>query len=297
MGYLYLVFFFVVGAAVGSFVNAAVYRLHAKLPLVNARSLCPHCQHRLAARDLVPVVSWLVLRGRCRYCGQPISYHYPTVELVTGLLFAASFAYNIGLTRLSHNPIDVLALVAQLVFITILMIIFWYDLKFMAIPNRVVVPGMVAALAFDLAQIGLNLYQFKQVTAALPIGGYLLNDTNFLTNHLLDIATPYAYGLLAGILLGLVFFVIVWLTQERAMGGGDVKLAVLLGLILPWPYLIPALYLAFLIGSVVGVGLILTRRKKMRTLIPLAPFLVTGTLAAMFFGPQLVLWMITIKPF
>jgi leader peptidase (prepilin peptidase)/N-methyltransferase len=290
--------FFVLGTVVGSFVNAAVYRIRHKLPLGRARSHCPHCKHQLAAQDLIPILSFLLLKGKCRYCGKPISLQYPTVELLTGLLFAGNFVYFFGLAASLHPAYgDIVSFAVRLIFITILMILFWYDLLYMEIPDRVVLPGIIIALLGNIAVVAVSFWDFWNLTAKLPIGKYLLARSDFWQGHLWDLTSPYVYGLGLGLGLAVIFYLIVLLSRERAMGGGDIKLAVLLGLILPWPYLIPALYSGFLIGALVGLGLVLSSRGKMRTLIPLAPFLIAGVFAAMFFGADLLSLMIIFKPF
>jgi leader peptidase (prepilin peptidase)/N-methyltransferase len=295
MVYLFIVF--LLGLIWGSFVNAAVYRLREKMPLFRARSVCPKCKTKLGPVDLIPIISWLYLQGRCRYCGKSISYQYLIVELATGVLFVANYAKFFGISSPSLNPIDWLAFIVQLVFIVLLMIIFVYDLKFMEIPDEVVLPGIIFGLLANAAQIGLSYWQLRDITSKLPIGNYLLTDTNFVQNHLWEIASPYVLGAALGMGLAVLFYAIVFLSRERAMGGGDIKLAFFLGLVLPWPYLIPAIYIGFVLGSLVGIMLLVIQRKKSRSLIPLAPFLITGTFAAMFFGPDLMRVLLSFRLF
>jgi leader peptidase (prepilin peptidase)/N-methyltransferase len=289
---------FIVGTAFGSAINALVFRLRTGLPLFKDRSICPDCHRKLKTEDLVPIISYISLRGRCRYCGKPISLQYPLVELATGLLFMGTFVQYFSLsTRLDIDPATVVTFFAQLFFITILLILLLYDLKHMELPDKILIPGIILAAAVDLAKFGVTVWEFRDVTGKLPLGKYLLANPDFVQRHILDMATPLLYGALAGLVLAAIFYLIVVISRERAMGGGDIKLAVLLGLVLPWPYLVPALYVGFVLGALVGVGLVVLRRKKIKSLIPLGPFLVAGTIAAMFFGSDLLRFLFPFKLF
>ena len=250
--------------------------------------MCPKCKTTLGPAELIPILSYLFQRGKCKSCKERISIRYPAVEVATGVLFAANYIYFFGLMNTRWDWVDVVSFVARLVFIGILMLIFVYDLMYMEIPDQVVLPGIVVALVADIAQVAVSFWQFRSLTESLPIGKYLLSNTSFINSHLWEIGSPYLFGILAGLVLAAIFYVIVLISQERAMGGGDIKLAILLGLILPWPLLVPAMYVGFIVGATVGILVLLLRRGKMKTLIPLAPFLVTGVWTAMYFGADLI---------
>lgn len=288
---------FVLGCAVGSFVNAWTYRLRHNLPLFYDRSICPHCKKKIENKDLVPLLSFIFLRGRCRHCRKKISFQYPLVELAVGILFVASFYQYYGSGLVWPSLLNSFSFVSQLYFITVLMALLLYDLKHMELPDKIVLPGLLTAFVAVLVKIALGVWEFRDNTARLPIGKELLSDANFVSSHVWEIASPHVYGALAGLVLAAIFYVIVLLSRERAMGGGDIKLALLLGLILPWPYLVPAMYVGFILGAVVGVALVVVNRKKMKQLIPLAPFLVAGTLAAIFFGNELFRFLLSVKIF
>lgn len=294
---IFLLLTFILGASVGSFINAWAYRLREGLPIVSARSICPHCKKPLANRDLVPLLSYFELGGKCRNCGKPISIQYLLIELTTGLLFAATFYQYFGLATLDIGIVNLLSFAGQLFFIAVLMALLLYDLKHMELPDQVVIPAILIALFVDAAKVGLGVAQFQTLTKRLPFGTDLLADPNFVSGHVWEIASPVVFGVLAGLGLAAVFYAIVYFSRERAMGGGDIKLAVLLGLILPWPFLIIAIYIGFGLGAVIGLGLVAAGRKKMKGLIPLAPFLVTGVLATFFFGDQLLRFLIALKIF
>lgn len=297
MNVLLIVIMFFVGSAFGSFVNALVYRIRNLLPITYARSQCPNCEHQLAARDLIPLLSYVLLGGRCRYCREPIPIHYPLIELATAVMFAGSFYAYFGLGTLDIGPLNWFSFIAQLFFVVLLMGVLLYDGLYMEIPDKLVLPGIAIAAIIDVVKVVLGSWLFRDMTSRLQFGPQLLANKNFLTGHYVEIASPYLYGAAAGLALAAVFYAIVWLSKERAMGGGDIKLAFLLGLVLPWPFLITAMYIGFLLGAAVGIGWVLTHRKEMHTLIPLAPFLVTGVLVTMLFGDALFRWCLSLKLF
>jgi prepilin signal peptidase PulO-like enzyme (type II secretory pathway) len=288
MGLLIALFLALFGTAVGSSINAVVYRLRHHLPYFWARSICPNCKETLSPLELIPILSYILLKGKCKNCRQRISVRYPAVEVATGILFAANYIYFFGLLGFNWDLASFVSFLARLVFIVVLMIIFVYDLMYMEIPDEVVIPGIVIALVADMAQISASFWEFRSVTAALPVGSMLLAKADFVRGHFWDLSSPYLFGLLAGVVLAVLFYVIVLLSKERAMGGGDIKLAILLGFVLPWPFLVPALYVGFVIGAAVGLLVMAIGRGKMKTLIPLAPFLVTGAWAAMYFGADIM---------
>lgn len=292
-----LILSFITGTAAGSFVNAWTYRLRHGLPVIKDRSICPTCKTKIANQDLIPLLSFFKLGGRCRSCSKKISWQYPLVELATGLLFAASFYQYYGSGFTFPTLLNSFSFLSQLYFITILMALLLYDLKHMELPDRVVLPGLVTAFIVSVVKIALGILEFRDNTLRLPFGKELLADSNFVQGHIWEIASPLVYGALAGLVLAAIFYVIVLLSRERAMGGGDIKLALLLGLILPWPYLVPAMYIGFILGAVVGVTLVIVNRKKMKQSIPLAPFLVVGTILAIFFGNELFRFLLSVKIF
>lgn len=297
MNLIFLALSFILGTAVGSFVNAWTYRIRAGRPIFADRSICPHCQEKISNRDLIPVLSYFQLGGRCRHCGKSISIQEPLTEVVSGVLYAATFYQYFGLASLDLGIVNLFSFAGQLIFIAVLLVILLYDLKHMEIPDQVVRPAILAAIFVDVAKISLGVSQFQVMTKKLPFGAQLLSDPNFVVGHFWEIASPLAYGALAGLILAALFYAIVYFSRERAMGGGDIKLAILLGLVLPWPFMIIAVYLGFGLGAIVGLGLVVSGQKKMQGLIPLAPFLVTGTLAAFFFGDTLFRWLLSLKLF
>ena len=239
------------GLLIGSFLNVVVYRVPAGLSLVSPGSACPACAHPVRPRDNVPVVSWLLLRGRCRDCDVPISARYPMVELATGLLFALTG------WRFGASPYTAAALVVMAAGVALFMI----DLDHLRLPFAVTgaaATGVLLTLLVDAVVHGPGALPTAVLSTALWLGVY------------------------GGIWL---------LTAGRGMGLGDVALAPVLGLALGWLGWGPSvvgLAMGFAIGAVVGVVLIATGRHRAGVRIPHGPFLLSGAAVGLFAGA--VLW-------
>lgn len=243
----------VLGLVVGSFLNVVIHRVPAGESVVRPRSRCPHCGTQLTGRDNVPVLSWLLLRGRCRSCGTAISARYPLVELLTAALFAA----------VALRFPDDAELPAFLVLTAGLIALSAVDFERFLLPNRIVYPT-------------LGLTSGLLVVAAAVDGDW---------RSLRDAAVGGALG------FSLLF--VIHLVSPKGMGFGDVRLAGLLGVALGWlsvGHVFVGLFLGFLLASVLGVGLIVLRLRSRRDRLPFGPFLVAGTLAAVFLGRPLLDW-------
>jgi leader peptidase (prepilin peptidase) / N-methyltransferase len=231
------------GAVIGSFLNVVVHRVPLKVSLVHPRSRCISCEAQIAPYDNVPVISWLLLRGRCRRCGGCISPRYPAVELLTAIAFGAVVAVR-GFDS---------ALVLELPFVACLIALAGIDLDHRLLPNRIVYP---------MAAYGL-------VATAVV-------DSGDLVEHLIAGAGAF------------VFLFLAVLAYPRGMGMGDVKLAGAMGLYLGLS-IVPAMLVAFLSGSVVGLGIIAregaSARKKA---VPFGVFLALGGLVGVLAGPELI---------
>jgi leader peptidase (prepilin peptidase) / N-methyltransferase len=235
---------FLLGLAVGSFATAVAYRVPRDLSILFARSECPSCGASIAAYDNIPVVSWLVLRGRARCCDTPISPRYPLTELSVGALFAA--------TVLVYRH-DAAEAVIGLVFVAMLAVVTLTDLERRTIPNKVLLVGAVLCVA---------------IAAPTDPGGL-------------------AERAIAGAGAGLLFFLAA-LAYPKGMGLGDVKLAATMGLFLGRA-VAPAILIALLAGSVVGLALIFRHGAGARKMaIPFGPFLALGGIVGLLAGDQLI---------
>ncbi len=234
-----LAFFFLLGIVFGSFLNGLIYRLHEKLPL-GGRSFCVFCKKQLLKRDLIPLLSFLYLKAKCRFCREKISWQYFFVELITGILFVLVF--------LKHETFD-LFLFCDLFFILILIFIFVYDLRFKLILDQIIFPVLIIATLFNF------------------ILGFLGLD------------------LLIGILIGGGFFAMQYLiSRGRAIGLGDVKLGVLLGAMFGWPMIILIILLAYLIGGIVAIILLINKNKTWGDILPMGSFLAVAAIIVLLYG-------------
>ena len=266
---VWLIYFFVFlfGLVVGSFLNCVIYRLALpnfslkNLGGLKNRSYCPHCKKTLSWQDLIPVLSFLILRGRCRHCRQKISWQYPLVEIATGLLFLLIFNFQFSIFN-EFSIFNFLKLIYYWTIACFLIVVFVYDLKHYIIPDQIVYPAI------------------------------LVSGIWYFISGIFDIYTKYeilntiysAFG------AALFFLLIVLISRGKWMGVGDIKLAFFMGLILGFPNILVAIFSAFFIGAIIGIGLMTAGRKTMKSEIPFGPFLVTGTMSAIFFGESLTDW-------
>jgi leader peptidase (prepilin peptidase)/N-methyltransferase len=258
MIYLFYIFTFLLGTIIGSFINCLIYRLHENKTL-GGRSFCPKCKHQIAWYDNIPVLSWVILRAKCRYCKKPISIQYPIVELTTGLLFALSYelpyvAEAMQGTQVTSYEIN-LFLFRDFLIISFMIVIFLYDLKYYLILDRITLPAIILFTAINL-YLGMNWQNL----------------------------------LISGIIGGSFFLIQFLISRGKWIGGGDIRLGVLMGVILGWPMLMLAIFLAYIIGSVISVGLILGGKKKWSSKVPLGIFLTTATVITLFWGEVIWNW-------
>jgi prepilin signal peptidase PulO-like enzyme (type II secretory pathway) len=251
----------VLGLCLGSFVNALVWRLKHNRNWVSERSECVECHHVLAPVDLIPVVSWLLLRGKCRYCKKPISPQYPIVESLTAVLFVISYLFwPLPL----HEWFQIVHFGFWLVSIVFLVALFIYDLRWYLLPDKLTYP----LIAIGLIDALVRLIWIEHATG-------------------LDVILSLVYGLLplAGF-YGLLFLI----SKGRWVGLGDVKLGVFMGLMLGWEGALVTLLLANVIGTIVILPGLLSKRLSRTSRVPFGPFMVIGFLIAGLFGGKLVDW-------
>jgi len=259
----FLLFFF--GTLVGSFLNVLIDRPARGETVVWGGSYCESCHHKLACYDLIPLFSYLRLRGRCRYCHSPIPFWLPVVELTTGLTFVLITYLFFPLGAGGELPlINVATLFYNYVLAGLLLVIFFADLKYHLIYDQIIYAAVGLALLYRI----LSFFSFP---------GYQFLTSNY---HLLS-------ALAAALFFYLFYFLGPRIFHQDTMGLGDVKLAFLMGLLLGYPKIIIALYLAFLTGALTGVILILGKKAKMKSQIPFGPFLVASTFISWFFGEQI----------
>ena len=256
---LIIIFVFIFGLIIGSFLNCLIWRLHKKEGLLN-RSYCPKCKKQISWYDNIPVFSFIMLRGRCRQCSQPISWQYPIVELAAGVLFVLAFylSYELRVTSYEvvvYDPLFIITLLRDWFLISVMIVIFIYDLRWYEILDIVTLPACLAILVINLL-LGFSLWNL----------------------------------LISGI-IGSSFFLIQFvISSGRWIGGGDIRLGLLMGLALGWPVVLLAIIISYFIGSIVGVGLILAGKKKWGSEVPLGVFLAVGTIISLFWQAQILNW-------
>lgn len=245
-----LAIFFLLGSAIGSFINAASFRIaHAK-NWVSGRSACPHCKQELAWYQLVPVVSYLVQLGKCSSCKAKLSIQYLLVELVLGALFLIA-----GQDWLMTQ--DLLELAFALILYTSLVFLFIHDLKYYILPDLVTLPTIIALLILQF---------FKGA------------DMRFI---------------FWGVLIGAGFFAAQFLVSKgKWIGGGDIRMGGVMGAALGIPYILVALMLSYISGALIGVGLLLSKKKSFGAKLPFGTFLALGTVATYWWGESIWSWYI-----
>lgn len=247
-----MLIFIILGMIVGSFLNVVILRFDELRSIVNTRSHCPECKKTLSWYELIPVLSYIFLWGKCRSCKAKISLQYPLVELGTALLFGLIF-WRFGFSVQSYFLLAITA---------VLIVIFVYDILKYEISDWLV----IAIAGLWLVYLGIDY---------------------FFINHSLSIILNSLYGAL---ILGGFFGLMVLLSKERWMGIGDIGLGAVVGLITGWPLVLVATMLAFLSGSVVGIGFMIGQAKKFKDKLPFAPFLVLGLWLTLLWGRQIMDW-------
>jgi len=249
--FVLLFIFFILGTSIGSFLNVLIDRLPKGQSIIKDRSHCDHCKKKIRDYDLIPIVSYFILSGHCRFCKKKLSIYYPLVEFLSGLNFTLIFLI---FTPHLQNLFQAIYFTSLLVITSLLITIFFTDLKYMIIPDSI----LICLLIFSIP---------KLIFSPFPI--------NYLTQ------------ILTALISFFLFYLICFLTKGKGLGGGDVKLAFLIGL-LNSPYLaISSFYIAFLTGATIGVILIFTGNKKFGQKIPFGPFLVLGCYLSILLKPQL----------
>lgn len=274
------------GLCLGSFVNALVWRIREQslvtsrqsksrkiktsdkklatsdfqnLSILKGRSMCPHCHHMLSALDLLPLLSWIGLRGKCRYCHKNISWQYPLMELITAAVFVLSYIW----WPVAFNASGTFNYIIWLLILTGFMALLVYDLRWMLLPDRIVYP----LIALSVVAAVVNIVAFK--------GG-------------LHMASDIAISL---IIASGLFYGLFQLSKGKWIGGGDVKLGVIIGLVVAVPlqaFLV--LFLASLIGTVTILPGLASKKLKATSRIPFGPYLIVATIIIKVFGASLVAW-------
>ncbi|MFA5585827.1 MAG: prepilin peptidase [Saccharofermentanales bacterium] len=251
---VFLGFAFLLGAIVGSFLNVCIYRIPAGESIVRPASRCPKCGQAIRWYQNVPILSWLLLRGKCAACGVAISPRYPFVEALTGVLFAL-VVYRFGLQYF----VPVLW-----IFAAALVVITFIDLDHQIIPDVISLPGI--GIGF-LCSFVIPWISWTDSLIGILLGG----------GSLYLVAAGYQ-----------------WLTKKEGMGGGDIKLLAMIGAFLGWKAVLPVIFLSSLIGSLIGVPVMLVKKADGQLAIPFGPFLALGAVIYLLWGRGLISWYLSL---
>ncbi len=259
--------FFLIGLIVGSFLGAVNYRLKVAEDIVFKRSHCPKCKKPIRWYDNVPLLSFIILWGECRDCRKKISWQYPAIEFLTGLLYAAVAWKFLGGWGMSAEKIltapEAIEMAFWLFMVTYLVLIFFHDFDYMLIPDAAIWPAIVITILFQW---------WKYLQGPLGIA---------------TLKNPFMSSLLAAFAASCFFFFLIWVSRGKWIGGGDVKLGFLSGVIVGWPKILFVLFFAYMIGAIVSLVLIVAKKKTWKSQIPFGPFIVSGILIVMFFSEQI----------
>ena len=250
---MFIILFFVLGLIFGSFINCLIYRLKQEKTILG-RSFCPKCRHILGFFDLFPLFSYIFLNAKCRYCKEKIAFEYFLVELFTGFVFA--FGYWFYFLSKFWFVNSVLFFIFYLIISVFLIIIFIYDLKYYLVLDKVIWPAIIIAFCFNFLILKVNLLNL----------------------------------LLAGA-IGIVFFGWQFLISKgKWIGGGDILIGLLMGFILGFPNILLGIFFAYIIGGIIGVFLLILKKKSLSSKIPFGPFLVFSILFIILFGNRIIDW-------
>lgn len=299
------IFLGIIGLFIGSFANVVVLRLRSGENMWTDRSKCPKCEHQLSAWDLFPVFSWLFLRAKCRYCKSSISWQYPLVELIFGgLWFAVTW-----LLPVVYNMPSGLYLGLMLILFSLLLIIAVYDILYYEIPDQLSLPAIAVSLGFlwfsqtplisSAITASILLYSFFYLQVFIPVLLYSFEHKTWK-----ELGTTSLTYFVFPIWLFLRFF----FSEERLqkisifkedaeesevaawIGGGDLRLAIFMGILLGVKQGIIALFVAYIVGAIIGILAMIIKKKDRKSMIPFGPFLVIGTFVAFFWGKELWQW-------
>jgi len=249
-----LVAVFLFGLITGSFLNVCIYRLPRSRSIVYPGSMCTQCQNAIPWYDNIPVFSYILLGGKCRVCRTPISFRYPMIEILSGLMASALFL------KFGLSPETLI----YFVFTSTLLVVTFIDIDHRIIPDGISLPGIAV---FFIASFFLpGMTWLDSITGILAGGGALF---------------AIAWGYTA-------------VTKKEGMGGGDIKLLAMIGAAIGWKGVIFTIFVSSTAGSLIGIIVMLLSDKNMKMAIPFGPFLSIGAMAHIFFGPELISWYFTL---
>jgi len=264
MNTAFMIIIFIVGACIGSFLNVCIYRIPERKSIVKPGSHCFKCHSAIKPYDNIPILSYMLLGGKCRTCGASISIQYPFVELVTALLFVFFFAHSgLEIKELIQFPSSSIILLFIFAYVAAMIVITLIDYRHQIIPDRISISGILA---------GFLLTMYRETVA---------DTTRF-------ILAKGLFDSFVGSISGAAIFYIIIVVSRGGMGYGDVKLAAMIGAFMGWKMMLEVVMLAVISGSIIGVILLITGLKKRREPIPFGPFLAIMSLVCMIYGNDIL---------
>lgn len=252
-----MIYMYMIGTIFGSFFNVCIFRIPNNQSISNPPSHCYNCNNRLKPLDLVPILSWVFLKGQCRYCGQKISPRYALVELLTGVLFVLVYnVYGLNIITLYY-----------LILVSLLVIITFIDIDHYIIPNGLIIFGAIFGVLFSL--IGQSIELKDSILGAVISGGGM-----FLLIYLIELVV-----------------------KKEVMGGGDIKLFAMIGLFLGVQGGLLTILLSIYVGAIYGIGIILDskiKKKEYNSVIPYGPFISVGAIIVILYGDNIINWYLNI---
>jgi leader peptidase (prepilin peptidase)/N-methyltransferase len=251
---------FLFGAVVGSFLNVCIYRIPRGLSIIIPSSKCPSCNNPIQPWDNIPILSYILLKGRCRSCNARIPFKYPLVEFLNAILYVIAI--------LRFGPDFSWSLLIYFIFLSSLVVITFIDIEHQIIPDRITLSGIVLALIFGSTVLPDPFSRSELLGFKASVIGVLLGGGFF-----------YAVGVLGTAVL-----------KKDAMGGGDIKMMAMVGGFLGWKGVILTTFMGSLLGSLVGILLLMIKGKKWGTKIPFGPYLSFGAVLSLLLGQEFLVW-------
>lgn len=255
-------FLFMLGTIIGSFLSVVILRSITSESWISGRSRCDSCKNTIAWYDNIPLLSFIILRGKCRYCKEPILPLHPMVEVLTGVLLVWWYWGGFLFFKLTQSPLSVLQPLFWLAVGLLLIYLFIIDFNYMILPDRPVFALLAVVVLYRIALVVSGIMQTQDLY----------------------------YTILAAVLSCAFFFSLWFFTKGNGMGFGDVKLVIPLALLLGPQKMLVCLFLSFVIGAIVGLILIIFGRGKLKTAIPFGPFLIASTGLSLLWGDFIFAW-------
>lgn len=245
---------FILGLIIGSFLNVCIFRIPLKKSIAFPSSHCFHCHHKLGALDLIPILSFIFLKGKCRYCGEKINLQYPMIELTNGIIYLLLFLkFDLSYSYIFYA-----------LFFSLLLVIAMIDFKTGIIPNQLIIFGILL--------------------------GFIYFMIDWIINRSFSIIQNGMLGFLSGALIILIIILI----SRGGMGAGDMKLMGVIGLFLGFRGVMLTLFLGIIMGGIIGAFLLISKIKDRKSAIPFGPFLALGTFVSLYWGEQIINWYLSL---